>query len=131
MRKLLNFLAAALLSITLIFYLSGYRCSYLAAEGRIIEKADVNRGNGHEDGSLSNRRLRPRNIERVFDPNTTSSEPREMRGKRQSVDMKQREDVDDDVVGRHLPARFKPLDAGGGINCVWTTPFGHPVVPEL
>ena len=59
------------------------------AKGRVFQTGGRRSRDGHEDGPLIHRLERPRTVERVFNPHAAPGQPGEMRGKRQTVDVKQ------------------------------------------
>ena len=73
----------------------------------------------------------PSGMERFFDVHAAARQQAQVCGERESVDVEQGQDVDQDVVGREPPGVWMPAALEARLACVWTTPLGRPVVPEL
>ena len=96
-------------------------------------KAVVDRRDGHEDRAPADDLQRAARVEGVFQTHAAARQQAEVGGEGQAVDVEQRQDVDRSTSSGVMrqQARGGACRLAARLACVWTTPLGQPVVPEL
>ena len=85
-----------------------------------VEKAIVERGNGHEHGCLSHEFQRMARMERIGDNHAATCQEAQVHGERKPMNVKQRQHVDEHIVGCKPPERLKRPQTGSEVGvCVY------------